>query len=165
MKNEGWQIMSALIFYNNPLSFDGFLLSLRRIISNFVETKTYWIMKKYLFLLLITVLLSCCTSNYNKDIVGWWVADDAGQSEYVYYIIRDDGTYKKRMKTDLIDGTDRGTWEIKGSRIFFNVLTYNNKEQNGRKEERKIKSLSPKRLILETNDGTKFVYLNLDNKE
>lgn len=122
-------------------------------------------MKKYLFMLLITVLLSCCTSNYNKDIVGWWVADDAGQSEYVYYIIRDDGTYKKRMKNDFIDGTDRGTWEIKGSRISFNVLTYNNKEQIGRKEDRKIKSLSPKRLILETNDGTKFVFLNIDNQE
>lgn len=126
-------------------------------------------MKKSLFLLLITVLLSCCTSDYNKEIVGWWSSDDASKSKYVYYIIRDDGTYKKRMKTDFmgvdLDGTDRGTWEIKGSRIFFNVITYNNKEQNGRKESYRIKSLNREKLILETDEGTQFVYLNMERQE
>ena len=126
-------------------------------------------MKKYLFPILVTLLLSCCTSDYNKEIVGWWVSDDASQSKYVYYIIRDDGTYKKRMKSDImgvdIDGTDRGTWEIKGSRIYFNVLTYNNKEQNGRKVDYKIKMLKPNKMILETDEGTQFVYLNMDHQE
>lgn len=117
----------------------------------------------------LLLLLSCCTTDYSKDIVGWWVSEDANKNNYVYYIIRDDGTYKKRMKGDFMgvdfDGTDRGTWKVKGSQIFFDVHTYNNKEQHGRKAVFRIKSLKQNKLVLETDEGTQFIYISADHQE
>lgn len=121
---------------------------------------------KKLLLCLLVVLFVCC-QDYKKDIVGWWASERATPQNYVYYIIRDDGTYKKRMKTNVfganIDGTDRGTWEIDGSDIIFNVETYNHKEQRGREERFKIRLLTDEKLILETRGGENFSYISADN--
>lgn len=128
-------------------------------------------MSKYLkwsccLALMLVALFSSCTKNYNKEIIGWWVSNDATKNNYVYYIIREDGTYKKRMVVDsygvVMDGTDRGTWVIDGSTITFNVETYNYKKQQGRVETYKIYQLENKHLILETEDGDRFEYRNAD---
>lgn len=123
-------------------------------------------MRKCLLFLLTISFFCSCTPDYSEDIVGWWTSEDATKSSFVYYIIREDGTYKKRMKSNFfgvsLDGTERGTWIIDSSHITFNVLTYNGKEQNGRKETYKIQYLKNKTLILETEDGNHFVYINSD---
>lgn len=123
-------------------------------------------MKRNVLLVIAALSFVCCTPDYSKDIIGWWASDDATPNSYVYYIIRDNGTYKKRMKGNLYGApynwTERGSWEIKDSKIFFNVETFNGKTQNNSVSEYEIYSLKNKKLVLETKDGKKFVYINTD---
>ena len=119
--------------------------------------------------LLFVILFSSCKKDYSKEIIGFWASENATKTSYVYYIIREDGTYKKRMVDDsfgvTMDGTDRGTWVIDGSTITFNVDTYNFKKQRGRTEIYKIYQLKENHLILETESGKRFGYINTDMTE
>ena len=120
-------------------------------------------MKKYVFYLLTFLfVLSACSKNYEKEIVGWWLSEDATRYHYVGYIINENGKYTKRMKSTepyySFDGTDKGRWKVKGSRIFFYVDTYNGKKQHNRIEAYEIYYLKDSKLILKSGDE-KFCYV------
>ena len=118
------------------------------------------------FVIILTSLFASCT-DYKKDIVGWWISCDKNfnperTGSYVYYIIREDGTYKIRRKGSFMgsewDDTERGNWSISGSKITFTD------KKDGRTHKRQIEFIEKDKIIMIAYDSKdeEFYYVRYD---
>lgn len=120
----------------------------------FVGNKTHLIMKKYLFLLLITLLLSC-SNNTDGNIVGAWMSieeedddDLSWMNGKTIYTFNTDGTYVKDNHFWIGNKdhprTSSGVWNRKGDILLMKEVKSSDKSLLD--EERQIIELTDKFL-------------------
>jgi len=103
------------------------------------------------------LVLAGCNQYDESEIVGKWKFSKGPYKMVIKY--KSDNTYTSYLKAGAIDGKTKGEWSLQGSSITTEVtestLPGNNAGKTG---SMKIKELSDKKIVLNTDDGTNTLH-------